>query len=217
MDNLEYTPARFIALTTIHLRLKKSEFFDFFIWNSYDTSLVNLFGVVSQAYKSYLLGNLLMELNNMNEDDFALNVPLYKRLMNSYVNEREKSELFLLNELDKLEIQRFAHNVPVVKSMTDFKSKICKGNRMSNIGNYENSDDIIAPAVDDAVKEVEMKETRRPSIKEEEDDGDSEIGESLKDKESDLRLDPIFQNIPNNENILYYVYEVLAKKVSWNS
>ena len=146
MDNLEYTPARFIALTSIHLRIQKRDFFDFFIWNQYDTSPVNLFGVVSQAYKSYLLGNLLMELNNMNEDDFAANIPLYKRLMNSYVNEREKSELFLLNELQKLELQHYAHNiVQNVKNITDFKNKICKGNRMSNIGNYENSDDTVAP------------------------------------------------------------------------
>ena len=36
---------------------------------------------------------------------------------------------------------------------------------------------------------------------------------SVKIKENELRLDPIFQNLPNNESILYYVYEVLAKKV----
>ncbi|XP_075160415.1 uncharacterized protein LOC142233401 [Haematobia irritans] len=198
MDNLQYTPARFIALTCLHLRLQKREFFDFFIWNSFDTSPVNLFGVVSQAYKSYLLGNLLMELNNMNDDDFAANIALYKRLMNAYVNEREKSEIFMLNELKKQESQSYAHNIiQSVQNMTDFKSKICKGNRMGNIGNYENTDDI-------------------PN----ENDGNMQkigigIGDDTADEEKaidDLRQDPIFQNIPNNEDVLYFVYEALSKK-----
>ncbi|XP_037822719.1 uncharacterized protein LOC119611265 isoform X2 [Lucilia sericata] len=213
MDNLEYTPARFIALTNMHLRVQKRDFFDFFIWNKYDTSLVNLFGVVSQAYKSYLLGNLLMELNNMNEDDFASNIPLYKRLMNSYVNEREKSELFLLNELDKLEAQRYAHNIiQTVRNVTDFKNKICKGNRMSNIGNYENSDDTVTPLADadnENPTEFAMEEEVRDDVVGEEGEDEQE---RVRKKESELRLDPIFQNLPNNESILYYVYEVLAKK-----
>ncbi|KAM7355438.1 uncharacterized protein ACRADG_001485 [Cochliomyia hominivorax] len=215
MDNLEYTPARFIALTNIHLRVQKRDFFDFFIWNKYDTSLVNLFGVVSQAYKSYLLGNLLMELNNMNEDDFASNIPLYKRLMNSYVNEREKSELFLLNELEKLEFQRYAHNIiQTSKHITDFKSKICKGNRMSNIGNYENSDDT-APPPEDLNNEKKIEIVKQEELKEEivvvGDDEEDEL-ERVRVRESELRLDPIFQNLPNNQSILYYVYDVLAKK-----
>ncbi|XP_065361243.1 FK506-binding protein 5 isoform X2 [Calliphora vicina] len=215
MDNLEYTPARFIALTNIHLRVQKRDFFDFFIWNKYDTSLVNLFGVVSQAYKSYLLGNLLMELNNMNEDDFASNIPLYKRLMNSYVNEREKSEIFLLNELDKLEAQRYAHNIiQTVRNVTDFKNKICKGNRMSNIGNYENSDDTVTPLADtndENPAELKVEEVKEELVGEELEDEE----ERVRIKESELRLDPIFQNLPNNESILYYVYEVLAKKVDY--
>lgn len=219
MDNLEYTPARFIALTNIHLRVQKRDFFDFFIWNKYDTSTVNLFGVVAQAYKSYLLGNLLMELNNMNEDDFASNIPLYKRLMNSYVNEREKSELFLLNELEKLENQRYAHNIiQTVKHFTDFKSKICKGNRMSNIGNYENSDDAATP-LDNVNSESNVEHVTKQEIKEEErsinvDEDENDEQERIRVKESELRLDPVFQNLPNNESILYYVYDVLAKKVS---
>lgn len=200
MDTMKYTPARFIALTCLHLRLQKREFFDFFLWNSFDTSPVNLFGVVSQAYKSYLLGNILMELNQMNDDDFAANIALYKRLMNAYVNEREKSELFIANELHKVESQRYAHNViQSVPNMTDFKSKICKGNRMSNIGNYENADDVDVGNVDkmteNLVSEGEAK------------------AEADKSKDDDLRVDPIFQNIPNNEEILYYVHEVLSKKV----
>lgn len=213
MDNFEYTPARYIALTNFHLRVQKRDFFDFFIWNKYDTSLVNLFGVVSQAYKSYLLGNLLMELNNMNEDDFASNIPLYKRLMNSYVNEREKSEIFLLNELTKLEHQRYAHNViQTVKNITDFESKICKGNRMSNIGNYENSDDTVAPLAGTKTEEV-SSEIRVEELKDEVIDEDVEL-EQKRVKESELRLDPVFQNLQNNESMLYYVYDVLAKKVS---
>uniref|UniRef100_A0A1I8PB88 Uncharacterized protein n=1 Tax=Stomoxys calcitrans TaxID=35570 RepID=A0A1I8PB88_STOCA len=196
MDNMQYTPARLIALTCLHLRLQKREFFDFFIWNSFDTSLVNLFGVVSQAYKSYLLGNLLLELNNMNDDDFAANVALYKRLMNAYINEREKSELFMLNELQKLEAQHYAHNIiQCVANMTDYKSKICKGNRMSNIGNYENTDDISNENVN-----------RQQKL------GLWEIDADEDENKDDLRQDPIFQTIPNNAEILYNVYEVLSKK-----
>ncbi|XP_073836970.1 uncharacterized protein isoform X2 [Musca autumnalis] len=189
MDTMKYTPARFIALTCAHLRIQKKEFFDFFIWNSIEISPVNLFGVICQAYKSYLYGNLLMELNNMNDDDFALNVSLYKRLMNAYINEREKSEQFIISELQKQEAQHYAHNVIVsVQHMTDFKSKLCKGNRMSNIGNYENTDDPIGD-------NIEISKVQN--------------GEEEKD---DLRADTIFQNIPNNEDILYYVYDVLSKK-----
>lgn len=186
---MKYTPARFIALTCTHLRVQKKEFFDFFIWNPLEISPVNLFGVIAQTYKSYLLGNILMELNNMNNEDFALNVALYKRLMNAYINERERSEQFILDELQKQEAQHYAHNIiQTVTNMTDFKSKICKGNRMSNIGNYENTDERI--------------------------DGSIEVQKALKEEEQDdLRADPIFQNIPNNEEILYYVYEALSKKV----
>ncbi|XP_061401872.1 uncharacterized protein LOC133337683 [Musca vetustissima] len=189
MDNMKYTPARFIALTCTHLRVHKKEFFDFFIWNSIEVSPVNLFGVISQAYKSYLYGNLLMELNNMNDEDFAANVALYKRLMNAYINEREKSEQFIMDELQKQEAQHYAHNIiQTVQNMTDFKSKICKGNRMSNIGNYENTDDPIGNSIESS---------KTPQNAEEQDD---------------LRVDPIFQNIPNNEEILYYVYDALSKK-----
>lgn len=202
---MSYTPARFIALTSIHLRLQKRELFDFYIWNSSESSPVNLYGVVAQAYKSYLLGNLLMELNNMNEENFASNSALYKRLMNSYVNEREKSETFMIGEMQKLDAQRYAHNIHNHVSITNFKSKICKGNRMSNIGNYENVDDVIHKKADE-------------KIDKEEETGEEEGAEGdelcVVVKENELSVDPIFQNIPNNEEILYYVYDVLAKKVN---
>ncbi|XP_037880403.1 uncharacterized protein LOC119631903 isoform X1 [Glossina fuscipes] len=189
MESVEYTPARFIALTCVNLSVEKREFFESFICHSYDTHLVTLFGVTSQAYKSYLLGNMLMELNLMNEENFASNFQLYKFYMNMYVVERENSERFLLEELRKKEAQHYAHNVmQTIRYMTDFKSKICKGNRMSNIGSYENADDREESIADDRY----------------------ENGCNADNGKSDRKLDTVFQNIPNSENVLYYVYELLA-------
>uniref|UniRef100_A0A1B0A9J7 Uncharacterized protein n=1 Tax=Glossina pallidipes TaxID=7398 RepID=A0A1B0A9J7_GLOPL len=174
MKIMEYTPARLIAMTCVNLFVEKREFFEAFIYHSFDIHLVTLFGVTSQAYKSYLLGNMLMELNLMkNEENFVANFQLYKSYMDLYVNERENSERFLLDELRKKE----AHST--VQRM-NLKSKICKGNRISNIASYENPDD--------REKSIAHDENVIP----------------------DRKLDTIFQNIPNNEKVLYYVYELLA-------
>ncbi|KAL9890961.1 uncharacterized protein ACN427_009731 [Glossina fuscipes fuscipes] len=178
MNSVEYTPARFIAMTCVNLFVEKREFFEAFIYHSFDIHLVTLFGVISQAYKSYLLGNMLMELNLMNEENFVANFQLYKSYMNLYVKERENSERFLLEELRKKKAKHcVAHST--VQRM-DFKSKICKGNRISNIASYENPDD-----------------------------RDNSIGHDVKEIR-DRKLDTVFQNIPNNGNVLYYVYELLA-------
>uniref|UniRef100_A0A1A9V8I8 Uncharacterized protein n=1 Tax=Glossina austeni TaxID=7395 RepID=A0A1A9V8I8_GLOAU len=170
MESMVYTPARLIAMTCVNLFVEKREFFEAFIYHSFDIHLVTLFGVTSQAYKSYLLGNMLMELNLMrNEENFVANFQLYKSYMDLYVKERENSERFLLDELCKKE----AHST--VQRM-NLKSKICKGNRISNIASYENPDD------------------REDSIGHDE----------------NRKLDTVFQNISNNEKVLYYVYELLA-------
>ncbi|XP_011199448.2 uncharacterized protein LOC105223416 isoform X1 [Bactrocera dorsalis] len=181
-EQMEYTPARYIAITCINLNISSNEFIDAFIYDSYDENFVSLFGVISQSYMSYLLGNLLMEMNKLNEDDFCKHIVDFKRVMHLYINERERSEEFMMQELQKKEMKRRSHSLSATKeNMTNFYTKMCKGNRLSNIGSSEHMED-----------------------------GQQAI--TTLEAESDRRVDPVFQHLPNNEEVLNYVYTVLVKR-----
>nr|XP_036220167.1 uncharacterized protein LOC106624624 [Bactrocera oleae] len=181
-EQMEYTPARYIAITCINLNISSNEFIDAFIYDSYDENFVSLFGVISQSYMSYLLGNLLMEMNKLNEDDFGKRINDFKRVMHLYINERERSEEFMMQELHKKEMKRRSHSLSATKeNMTDFCTKMCKGNRLSNIGSSEHMED-----GQQAVTTLEA--------------------------ESDRLVDSVFQHLPNNEEVLNYVYTVLVKR-----
>ncbi|XP_039962878.1 uncharacterized protein LOC120776366 [Bactrocera tryoni] len=181
-EQMEYTPARYIAITCINLNISSNEFIDAFIYDSYDENFVSLFGVISQSYMSYLLGNLLMEMNKLNEDDFIKRIADFKRVIHLYINERERSEEFMMQELHKKEMKRRSHSLSATKeNMTNFYTKMCKGNRLSNIGSSEHMED-----------------------------GQQAI--TTLEAESDRRVDPVFQHLPNNEEVLNYVYTVLVKR-----
>ncbi|XP_067646125.1 uncharacterized protein [Eurosta solidaginis] len=180
---LEYTPARYIAITCINLQISSNEFIDAFIYDSFDENFVSLFGVISQSYLSYLLGNLLMEMNKLNEDDFQKYSENFKRIIHLYIKERERSEEFMLRELHKKELKRRSHTVSATKeNMTNFYNKMCKGNRLSNIGSTEHTEE------DDEKKSVALED------------------------ENERRVDPVFQHLPYNEDVLNYVYTVLVKR-----
>jgi len=182
---VDYTPARLIAQVCVRLGLGKEGFFKSIVFKKFDLSLVTPFAVMLKAYTSYVLGNQLLELMALNEHDFMAHIAKFKVLMHSYVKEREDSEQFLLNEMQKLELQRNSHAFPVTVNLNlNYQQQICKGNRASNIGNYKNCDDDEKPMLD-------------------------------VDEELDRQIDPVFQNVPNNEEVLECVYQLLAQRVSF--
>ncbi|XP_017059066.1 uncharacterized protein LOC108099914 isoform X2 [Drosophila ficusphila] len=180
--DINFTPARLIAQICVRLRLSRNGFFEQIGFKKFKLNLVTSFAVMLEAYSSYVLGNLLMELQSLNEHDFLEHLPQFKVLMYRYVEERENSERFLLEELKKIEKQRNSHLQPhVVDLNLNYQQQICKGNRASNIGNYKNCDDDEKP----------LPET---------------------DEEQDRQIDPVFQNVPNNEEVLSFVYKLLAER-----
>ncbi|XP_017134759.1 uncharacterized protein LOC108150939 isoform X2 [Drosophila miranda] len=181
-ENINFTPARLIAQVCVRLRLSKSGFFEQIVFKKFKLNLVTSFAVMLEAYTSYVLGNQLLELMALNEHDFLTHLPHFKVLMYRYVEERENSETFLLNELQKLESQRNSHAKPYTVNLNlNYQQQICKGNRASNIGNYKNCDDDEKPLAD-------------------------------VDEELDRQIDPVFQNVPNNEEVLHFVYKLLAQR-----
>ncbi|EDV39738.1 uncharacterized protein Dana_GF10168 [Drosophila ananassae] len=181
-EDINLTPARLIAQVCVRLQLSKSGFFDQIGLKKFKLNLVTSFAVMLDAYTSYVLGNQLLELMSLNEHDFLENLPQFKELMYRYVVEREGSERFLLEELNKLDQQRNSHHQPQVVSYNlNFQQQICKGNRASNIGNYKNCDDDEKPVLET-------------------------------DEEQDRQIDPVFQNVPNNEEVLTFVYKLLAER-----
>ncbi|XP_017072208.1 uncharacterized protein LOC108108620 isoform X2 [Drosophila eugracilis] len=180
--DINFTPARLIAQVCVRLRLGKNDFFKQIGFKKFKLNLVTSFAVMLEAYSSYVLGNLLMELQALNEHDFLEHLPQFKELMYRYVEERENSEHFLLEELKKMENQRNSHLQPqVVQLNLNYQQQICKGNRASNIGNYKNCDDDEKPLPE-------------------------------ADEEQDRQIDPVFQNVPNNEEVLTFVYNLLAER-----
>ncbi|KAH8300444.1 hypothetical protein KR018_005804 [Drosophila ironensis] len=180
--DINLTPARLIAQVCVRLQLSKSGFFEQIGYKTFKLSLVTSFAVMLDAYTSYVLGNQLVELTSLNEHDFLESLPQFKELMYRYVEERENSERFLLEELKKMEQQRNSHYDPhVVKLDLNYQQQICKGNRASNIGDYKNCDDDEKPAVET-------------------------------DEEQDRQIDPVFQNVPNNEEVLTFVYDLLSER-----
>ncbi|KAH8319531.1 hypothetical protein KR067_012712 [Drosophila pandora] len=181
-EDINLTPARLIAQVCVRLQLSKSGFFEQIGLKKFKLNLVTSFAVMLDAYTSYVLGNQLLELMSLNEHDFLENLPQFKELMYRYVVEREGSERFLLEELNKLDQQRNSHHQPQVVSYNlNFQQQICKGNRASNIGNYKNCDDDEKPVLET-------------------------------DEEQDRQIDPVFQNVPNNEEVLTFVYKLLAER-----
>ncbi|KAL7733254.1 hypothetical protein ACLKA6_004759 [Drosophila palustris] len=179
---VDYTPARLIAKVCVRLGLGKDGFFESIVFRKFELSLVTPFAVMLKAYTSYVLGNQLLELMALNEHDFMEHIAKFKVLMQSYVKEREDSEQFLLNEMQKLDSQRNSHALPnTVNLNLNYQQQICKGNRASNIGNYKNCDDDEKPLLD-------------------------------VDEELDRQIDPVFQNVPNNEEVLECVYQLLAQR-----
>ncbi|XP_023179341.2 uncharacterized protein LOC111605178 isoform X2 [Drosophila hydei] len=181
-EAMGYTPARLIAQICVRLGLGKDGFFEHIVFKKFNLNLVTSFAVMLEAYTSYVLGNQLLELMALNEHDFMAHIAQFKVLMHRYVEERENSERFLLNELQKLECQRNSHALPhTVNLNLNYQQQICKGNRASNIGNYKNCDDDEKPLLD-------------------------------VDEELDRQIDPVFQNVPNNEDVLDFVYNLLAQR-----
>ncbi|XP_017004284.3 uncharacterized protein [Drosophila takahashii] len=181
-QDINFTPARLIAQVCVRLQLGKNGFFEQIGFKKFKLNLVTSFAVMLEAYSSYVLGNLLMELQALNEHDFLEHLPQFKVLMYRYVEERENSERFLLEELKKMENQRNSHFQPhVVELNLNYQQQICKGNRASNIGNYKNCDDDEKPPLE-------------------------------ADEEQDRQIDPVFQNVPNNEEVLTFVYKLLAER-----
>ncbi|KAH8361545.1 hypothetical protein KR084_007625 [Drosophila pseudotakahashii] len=181
-QDINFTPARLIAQVCVRLQLGKNGFFEQIGFKKFKLNLVTSFAVMLEAYSSYVLGNLLMELQALNEHDFLEHLPQFKVLMYRYVEERENSERFLLEELKKMENQRNSHFQPhVVELNLNYQQQICKGNRASNIGNYKNCDDDEKPPPE-------------------------------ADEEQDRQIDPVFQNVPNNEEVLTFVYKLLAER-----
>ncbi|XP_022215440.2 uncharacterized protein LOC111069610 isoform X2 [Drosophila obscura] len=181
-ESINFTPARLIAQVCVRLRLSKSGFFEQIVFKKFKLNLVTSFAVMLEAYTSYVLGNQLLELMALNEHDFLTHLPHFRVLMYRYVEERENSETFLLNELQKLESQRNSHAKPYTVNLNlNYQQQICKGNRASNIGNYKNCDDDEKPQAD-------------------------------VDEEMDRQIDPVFQNVPNNEEVLDFVYKLLAER-----
>nr|NP_648972.2 uncharacterized protein Dmel_CG7692, isoform A [Drosophila melanogaster]AAF49353.2 uncharacterized protein Dmel_CG7692, isoform A [Drosophila melanogaster] len=182
LHDINFTPARLIAHVCVRLQLGKNGFFEQIGFRKFKFSLVTSFAVMLEVYASYVLGNLLMELQALNEHDFLEHLPQFKELMYRYVEERESSERFLLEELKKKENQRNSHFQPhVVELNLNYQQQICKGNRASNIGDYKNCDD---------------DEQIQPEV----------------DEEQDRQIDPVFQNVPNNEEVLSFVYKLLAER-----
>nr|XP_016934732.1 uncharacterized protein LOC108013392 isoform X2 [Drosophila suzukii] len=180
--DINFTPARLIAQVCVRLKLGRNGFFEQIGFKKFKLNLVTSFAVMLEAYSSYVLGNLLMELQALNEHDFLEHLPQFKVLMYRYVEERENSERFLLEELKKMENQRNSHFQPhVVDLNLNYQQQICKGNRASNIGNYKNCDDDEKPLPE-------------------------------ADEEQDRQIDPVFQNVPNNEEVLTFVYKLLAER-----
>ncbi|KAH8234897.1 hypothetical protein KR032_005172 [Drosophila birchii] len=177
------TPARLIAQVCVLLRMGKSEFFEEISFKKFKLKLVTSFAVMLEAYTSYVQGNQLVELMALNENDLLEHSSQFKELMRRYVEERESIESFLLDELLKQENQRNSHFQPhVVKLNINYQQQICKGNRASNIGNYKNCGDDENPL--------------KPELAE----------------EQDRQIDPVFQSVPNNEEILDFVYKLLAER-----
>lgn len=197
----EYTAAHLIAMTCANLQITCTEFFEAFIFDTFDDSFTSLFGTIASSYLSYVLGNLLMEINHMNDEDFEANSELYKRYINLYIDKRERSEVFILREIKKQNRQQYCHNtVHAIKNLTDFKNKICKGNRMSNIGSIEYSEEEGNAELEEDIKKDE-------NISEDNQDDD------VKNVVHDHQVDPVFQTMRNHENLLNYVYKLLAKRV----
>ncbi|EDW73470.2 uncharacterized protein Dwil_GK16634 [Drosophila willistoni] len=181
--DITFTPARLIAQICVLLRLSKSDFFKEIVFKQFNLNMVTSFAVMLEAYTSYVLGNQLLEIMALNESDFFTQWPQFKILMHRYVEERESSERFLLNELQKFDSQNKSHAPPhTVDLNLNYQQQICKGNRASNIGNYKNCDD-------DEKKPL-------PEL----------------DEEIDRQSDPVFQNVPNNEEVLKFVYQLLAQR-----
>ncbi|XP_030385028.1 uncharacterized protein LOC115632150 [Scaptodrosophila lebanonensis] len=181
-EGIIYTPARLIAQICVLLGLGKYGFFDHIMFKKFNLNLVTSFAVVLEAYSSYVMGNQLLDFMAMNDNDFKAHLPQFKLLMHRYVEEREHSERFLLNELTKLEAQRNSHATPnTVQLNLNHQQQICKGNRASNIGNYKNCDDDAKPQLD-------------------------------LDEEHDIQIDPVFQNVPLTDEVLEFVYNVLAPR-----
>ncbi|XP_068149054.1 uncharacterized protein [Drosophila tropicalis] len=181
--DITFTPARLIAQICVLLRLSKSDFFKEIVFKQFTLNMVTSFAVMLEAYTSYLLGNQLLEIMALNETDFLTQWPQFKILMHRYVEERENSERFLLNELQKFDSQNKSHALPhTVDLNLNYQQQICKGNRASNIGNYKNYDD----------------DEKKPLS-------------DLED-EMDRQSDPVFQNVPNNEEVLKFVYQLLAQR-----
>ncbi|KAH8365633.1 hypothetical protein KR093_002887 [Drosophila rubida] len=178
----DYTPARLIAQICVRLGLGKDGFFERIILKKFNLSMTTPFAVMLKAYTSYVLGNQLMELMALNEHDFMAQLDTFKWHMHRYIKEREDSEEFLVNELQKLESQRHSHALPHTMNMKlNYQQQICKGNRAGNIGNYKNCDDDEKPLQD-------------------------------VDEELDRQIDPVFQKVPNNEEVLDFVYQLLAER-----
>nr|XP_039152635.1 uncharacterized protein LOC6740543 isoform X2 [Drosophila simulans] len=176
------TPDQLIAQVCVRLRLGRNGFFEKIGFRKFKLSLATSFAVILDAYSSYVLGNLLLDLQALNGDNFLEHLPQYKKLMDRYVEERESSERFLLNELKKMEQQRNSSTKPhVVDLNLNYQQQICKGNRSINIINCNDSGD---------------NEEIQPQVGEEQEE----------------QADPVFQKVPDNEEVLSYVYKLLVKR-----
>ncbi|KAH8380537.1 hypothetical protein KR009_011230 [Drosophila setifemur] len=181
-EDIIFTPARLIAQVCVRLRLSKSGFFEQIGFKKFKLNLVTSFAVMLEAYTSYVLGNQLMELMGLNEHDFMESLPEFKELMYRYVVERESSESFLLEELKKLESQRNSH---------------CKPNVVNFNLNYQ---------------QQICKGNRASNIGNYKNCDDDEKPQVEPDEEQDRQIDPVFQNVPNNEEVLSFVYKLLAER-----
>jgi len=68
--DINFTPARLIAQVCVRLKLGRNGFFEQIGFKKFKLNLVTSFAVMLEAYSSYVLGNLLMELQALNEHDF---------------------------------------------------------------------------------------------------------------------------------------------------
>lgn len=137
LKNDVLTPARVIALLCKHINVSKYDFFAIITDNNINRPPnISLSNSVTQNYRIYLLGYLLIELNLMTDINRTTNYSIYNLLFEKYVKQRTLCDKNLQNAIDRenlaLEIAKKS------KEQNNFMSqeKLSTAFRLYYKGNY---------------------------------------------------------------------------------
>lgn len=146
LKNDVLTPARVIALLCKHINVSKNDFFAIITDDNINRPPnISLSNSVTQNYRIYLLGYLLIELNLMTDINITSNYDIYNLLFEKYVKYRTLCDKNLQNAIDRenlavkiAEKSKKQNNfMPQEKISTAFRLHY-KGNYSRMVEDYQN-------------------------------------------------------------------------------